>query len=167
MKRRLVLGGAIGAAALVAAPVAALAAPQANTGGSTAPVTCQTTRWISVPVVAATPTWRSIDALTTGITAIYPVTVIVSGVVQGNPVLIHVTDRWIIPNENAQPGQIRVAPVDKVQPTPFSFTWVATGSSAAPRGHSITVDWRLAGPGPAGLVGGVVVDRYTTDVCRD
>ena len=88
MKRRLVLGGTIGAAALVAAPVAALAAPQANTGGSTAPVTCQTTRWINVPVVAATPAWRSIDALASDIVAIYPVTVTVSGVVQGNPVLI-------------------------------------------------------------------------------
>lgn len=167
MKRRLVLGGTIGAAALVAAPVAALAAPQANTGGSTAPVTCQTTRWINVPVVAATSTWRSIDALASDIVAIYPVTVTVSGVVQGNPVLIGVTDHWIVPNESAQPGLIRVAPADKVQPTPFSFTWVATNNDAAPRGHHITVDWRLAGPGPAGLVSGVVVDRYTTDVCRD
>ena len=162
MRRGLVLGGMVGAAALVVTPVAALALPRASTGGATAPVTCQTTRWTNVPV-AAPATFGHVSALNTGITAIYPAVVTVSGVVQGRPVTFQVVDHWIM-TETAQPGPVTVTPVAG-QATPFSFTWIATGSSAAPRGHSITVDWRRTVAGSSTLVEADVAVRYTTDVC--
>jgi hypothetical protein len=50
--------------------------------------------------------------------------------------------------------------------TAFSFTWVAPGSSAAVRGHTITVDWRrTTATGHATLVKADVAVTYRADSC--
>lgn len=161
MRRWLALGGAV--ALLGAVPAVAFALPQASSGGGSAPVKCQTTRWTSTPVTAPSA-FAPISALTTTITAIYPVAITVSGVVQGQPVAFRVVDHWI-QTQTAEPGTVPVSPAGG-RATPFSFTWIAPGSAAAPRGHSLTLDWRKTGTGSATLLEADVAVTYTTDVCR-
>jgi hypothetical protein len=126
-------------------------------------VKCQTTRWTST-AVSAPARLTPIGTLTTEITAIYPITVAVSGVVQGQPVAFQVVDHWI-QTQAAQPGEVPVTPVSG-RATPFSFMWVAPGSAAAVRGHTLTVEWRKTATGSAALVKADVAVTYTTDVCR-
>ena len=160
MRRWLAISTAVGV--MGAAPTVALAATQSGTGGGNSPVNSQTTRWTGT-AVAATSTFAPIGALTTNITAIYPVTVTVSGVVQGQPVAFNVVDHWIVTG-SAEPGAVPVTPVGG-HPTAFSFTWVAPGSAAAIHGHIFTIDWRRTATGSSALVKADVALTYRTDVC--
>jgi hypothetical protein len=126
-------------------------------------VSCQTTRWTTTEVSPGS-TFARIPALRTEITAIFPVSVTVSGVVRGQPVAFKVVDHWI-QTDTAKPGVVRVRPVGG-HATPFSFTWVAPGSSAAVRGHRFEVAWRqLTDTGASTLVKADVALAYTNDVC--
>jgi hypothetical protein len=158
---------AAGGLALVAGavPVAALAVSASAAGGGVSPVNCQSTRWTTTKVTAGRK-FVPVKALTTAIAAVFPVTVTVSGVVAGQPVAFKVIDHWIIPNQTARPGTIAVRPAGR-RATAFSFTWVAPGSSAAERGHTITVDWRrTTATGHATLVKADVAVTYHSDSCE-
>jgi hypothetical protein len=160
MRKWIVASAAI--AILGSAPAVTLAA--SRSGGGSSPTNCQTTRW-TTSAVSATPTFTRIRALTTNVTAIYPVTVTVSGVVKGQPVAFKVVDHWI-QTQTARPGNVRVRPVGGAA-TAFSFTWVAPGSSAATRGHRFDIDWRrVSVGGTSTLVKADVAVSYTTDACR-
>lgn len=162
MRRWLTIGGVI--VVLGAAPAVALAVTRSSTGGGSSPVNCQTTRWTST-AVSATASFAPISALTTNIAAIFPVTVTVSGVVKGQPVAFKVVDHFAL-IQTAEPGVVPVTPV-RGRPTPFSFTWVAPGSSAAIRGHRLDIDWhRTTAGGSSTLVKADVAVTYTADVCR-
>lgn len=125
---------------------------------------CQSSRWTTTAVTAPS-SFAPISALTTSFEAIFPVTVTVSGVVTGQPVAFKVVDHWIIPNQTARPGAVPVTPAGG-RATPFSFTWVAPGSAAAVRGHTITVDWRrTTAAGTATLLKADVAVTYRPEVC--
>lgn len=159
MRRSLAVVGMI--AVLGSAPLVAQAVTATNAG--TSAVNCQATQWTRT-AVSATPAFAPVKALRTGVTAIYPVTITVSGVVRGQPVAIMVVDRWV-KTEVAQPGVVRVTPPGG-RSTPFSFTWTAPGSSAAARGHTFDVSWRrTTATGASTLVKADVAVTYTTDVC--
>ena len=68
---------------------------------------CQSTHWTTT-AVSAPSSIAPISALTTRFEAIFPVTVTVSGVVAGQTVAFKVVDHWIIPNQTARPGVVRV-----------------------------------------------------------
>jgi hypothetical protein len=160
MRKMLVTGATI--AALASLPAVALAT--ASPAQDSSPANCRTTRW-TTSAVSATNDFAAITNLTTNVTSIYPVTVSVSGVVRGSTVSFRVVDHWIL-TQAAKPGTVRVQPVGG-RATPFSFTWVAPGSSAAARGHRFTVEWRrLSSKGSATLARADVALSYTTDVCR-
>ena len=160
MRKWLAASGAI----VVLGSVPAVAFAASRSGGSSSPINCQTTRWTTTSV-SATSTFTRIPALTTNLTAIYPVTVTVSGVVKGQPVDVKVVDHWI-QTQTAKPGIVRVTPMGGVA-TPFNFTWVAPGSSAATRGHTFDIDWRrTSAGGTSTLVKADVSVAYTTDTCR-
>lgn len=160
MQKLLVAGATV--AALGSLPAVALAT--ASPAQDSSPANCQTTRWTTTPV-SATSAFAAIGDLTTNVTSIYPVTVTVSGVVRGGPVAMRVVDHWV-QIQAAKPGTVRVQPVGG-RATSFSFTWVAPGSSAAPRGHRFTVEWRRpASTGTATLTRADVALSYATDVCR-
>src|SRR5260221_9537023 len=139
MRRWLVLGGLVVVLGAVV-PTVALAVARSDTGGGTSPVNCQSTRWTTT-AVSAPSSFAPISALTTNFTAIFPVSVTVSGVVSGQPVAFKAVDHWIIPNQTARPGIVDVTPAAG-RATPFSFTWVAPGSSAAVRGHTVPINCR-------------------------
>ncbi len=161
MSRWIAAGGLI--VVLGAVPATALAVSESG-GGGTSPVNCQSTRWTSM-AVSAGPKFAPIRALTTSFSAVFPVTVTVSGVVAGKPVAFKVVDHWIIPNQTARPGAVTVTPAGS-RATPFSFTWVAPGNAAAVRGHTVTVDWRRnTASGPATLVRADVAVTYRADSC--
>lgn len=161
MGRWVAAGGLV--VVLGAVPVTALAVPGSG-GGGTSPVNCQSTRWTSAAVPAG-PRFAPVRALTTSFAAVFPVTVTVSGVVAGKPVVFEVVDHWIIPGQIARPGTVTVTPA-RGRATPFSFTWVAPGSAAAVRGHTVTVDWRRGtASGPATLVRADVAVTYHADSC--
>lgn len=160
MRRWLVLGAVV--AVLGAGSGIAYAANRS--GGGDSPINCQTTRWTTT-AVSATSAYTTIAALTTHVTAIYPVTVTVSGVVRGQPVAFKVVDHWV-ETQTARPGRVRVRPAGGAA-TPFSFTWVAPGGSAAVRGHTFDVAWRrTSSTGASTLVKADVAVTYRTDVCR-
>lgn len=165
MRRWLALGGLV--VTLGAVPGVALAVSGSDAGGGgggTSPVNCQSTHWTST-AVSAPSSFAPISALTTNFEAIFPVTVTVSAVVSGQPVAFKVVDHWIIPNQTARPGIVRVTPVGG-RATPFSFTWVAPGSAAAVRGHTITVDWRrTTTAGTATLQRADIAVTYRPEVC--
>ena len=159
MRRWLVVGAVL--AVLASAPAVALAVTSA--GEATAPMSCQTTRWTRTAVSAGS-SFAPIQSLRTETSAIFPVSVTVSGVVRGRPVAFKIVDHWV-QTDTAQPGVVRVRPAGG-RATPFSFTWVAPGSSAAVRGHRFDVEWRrLTDSGSSVLVKGDVALAYTTDVC--
>lgn len=162
MRRWLAVGGVI--AVLGSASAVASAVTVSGTGGGSSPVNCQTTRWTSTPV-PATSSFAPISALTTNIAAIYPVTVTVSGVVRGRPVAFEVVDHFVL-TQIAEPGVVPVTPIGG-HATPFSFTWVAPGSSAAQRGHVFDIEFRRSTVGGTStLVKADVVLTYTADTCR-
>ena len=162
MRRWLVVG--VLAVVVGAVPATALAVSGASSGGGTSAVNCQSTRWTTTKVSAGSH-FAPIRALTTGFPAIFPITVTVSGVVAGEPVAFKVVDHWIIPNQTARPGRVHVRPAGG-RATPFSFTWVAPGSMAAVRGHTVTIDWRrTTASGTATLVKADVAVTYQTDSC--
>ena len=116
--------------------------------------------------MAAGRTFAPVKALKTSFAAVFPITITVSGVVAGQPVTFKVVDHWIIPNQTARPGTIAVRPAGR-RATAFSFTWVAPGSSAAERGHTITVDWRrTTATGHPTLVKADVAVTYHSDSCE-
>ncbi len=163
MRRWLVLGGLVVVLGAVV-PTVALAVARSDTGGGTSPVNCQSTRWTTTAVPAPS-SFAPISALTTNFTAIFPITVTVSGVVSGQPVAFKAVDHWIIPNQTARPGIVDVTPAAG-RATPFSFTWVAPGSSAAVRGHTVTINWRrTTSGGSATLVKADVAVTYRADSC--
>ncbi len=158
---------AAGGLALIvgAVPATALAVSGPAAGGGVSPVNCQSTRWTTTKVTAGRK-FVPVKALTTGFAAVFPVTVTVSGVVAGQPVTFKVIDHWIIPNQTARPGTVTVRPAGR-RATAFSFTWVAPGSSAAVRGHTVTVDWRrTTAAGHATLVKADVAVTYRADLCE-
>lgn len=159
---------AVGGLALIvgAVPATALAVSgSAAGGGGVSSVNCQSTRWTTTKVTAGRK-FAPVKALTTGIAAVFPITVTVSGVVAGQPVTFKVIDHWIIPNQTARPGTVTVRPASR-RATAFSFTWVAPGSSAAVRGHTVTVDWRrTTATGQATLVKADVAVTYRADSCQ-
>lgn len=162
MRRWLAVGGL--AVIVGAVPATALAVSGSDSGGGTSPVNCQSTRWTST-MVSAGSSFAPISALTTSFTAIFPVTITVSGVVAGQPVAFKVMDHWIIPNQTARPGVVDVTPAGR-RATPFGFTWVAPGSSAAIHGHTVTVNWRrTTAAGSATLIRADVAVTYHTDSC--
>ena len=160
MRRWLVIGGLV--LVLGTAPAVALAVTRAGSTGGNSPVNCLMTRWTSTPT-SATSSFTPISALTTNFTAIYPVSITASGEVQGRPVDLKAIDHWIL-IQTGRPGVIRVTPVGG-HATPFTFTWMAPGSSAAVRGHKVTIDWRRMAAGSSTLVKADVAVTYRTDVC--
>lgn len=163
MRRWLALGGLVVVLG-VTVPAVALAAARSNPGGGASPVNCQSTQWTTT-AVSATSSFAPIKTLTTNFSAIFPVTVTVSGVTAGQPVAFEVVDHWVIPNQTAQPGVVAVTPTGG-KATPFSFTWVAPGTASAIRGHTITVDWRqTTATGSATLDRADVAVTYHTQTC--
>src|SRR5260370_7053172 len=116
MRRWLVLGGLVVVLGAAVAGVA-LAVAQSDSGGGASPVNCQSTRWTTT-AVSAPSSFAPISALTTNFTAIFPVSVTVSGVVSGQPVAFKAVDHWIIPNQTARPGIVDVTPPAPAGPPP-------------------------------------------------
>lgn len=162
MRRWLAVGGL--AVVVGAVPATALALPGSDSGGGTSPVNCQSTRWTNT-MVSAGSSFAPISALTTSITAIFPVTITVNAVVAGQPVAFKVVDRGITPNQTARPGVVDVTPAVR-HGIPFGFTWVVPGRSAAIHGHTVTINWRrTTAAGSATLVRADVIVTYHTDIC--
>jgi hypothetical protein len=127
-------------------------------------VTCQAIRWTNT-MVSAGPGFAPISALTTSITAIFPVTVTVNAVVAGQPAAFKVVDHAITPDQTAGPGVADVRPAGRPG-VPFRFTWVVPGSSAAIGGHTVTIDWRrTTAAGSATLVRADVIVTYHAGIC--
>ncbi len=101
MRGKLIVLGVV--VALVSMMTAADAGVGAGTG--TTPVNCRSTTFEKIPVSGVNQ-FRTLGGLETGISAIYPVTVTVSLVVQGKPAKIKVQDTYISQKDVASPGVI-------------------------------------------------------------
>jgi hypothetical protein len=133
-------------------------------GGGRSTINCQSSAWETMPV-SSVPQFRHVGGLAASVTAIYPVTVTVSGVLRGKPSNFKVVDKWVGGKDTAAPGVIKVTPVHG-RATPFSFTWVASGSSASEHGHQIFVSWRRAtSTGISTLLKADVTITYTWGGC--
>jgi hypothetical protein len=160
MRGKLTVAGVV--VGLASASFVAHAASGEGTG--TSPISCQTSAWEKIPVAATKP-YRAVGGLTTNVSAIYPVTVTVSGVLRGKPARFRIVDRYVDQKDVALPGPVKVTPVHG-RATPFSFTWTASGDSAAVRGHQFNVSWkRAAKTGISRLLKADVVVTYHADTC--
>jgi hypothetical protein len=160
MRGKLIVLGVV--VALVSMMTAADAGVGAGTG--TTPVNCRSTTFEKIPVSGVNQ-FRTLGGLETGISAIYPVTVTVSLVVQGKPAKIKVQDTYVSQRDTASPGVITLRPVHG-KATPFTFTFLAIGDSAALRGHTFKVRWKRAThTGISTILEGTMTLSYQTDAC--
>lgn len=160
MRWKLIVTGVV--VALVSSTLAADAG--VGVGVGTSPISCQTSSSERI-VVSGVSQYRTLQGLTTSVNSIYPVTVTLSLLVQGKPAKVKIVDKWVAGNEVASPGAITLTPVNG-QATPFTFTFIAPGSSAAEKGHVFKVRWRrVPSTGISTVLEGVMSLSYTTSVC--
>jgi hypothetical protein len=158
MRKWLVFGAAI----VVGAAIPMVAFASGVTGKGAAAINCQAVAWRTASVSTSSGAFTTVPGLQTAVTSIYPMTVTVSGVVNGPRVAFMVRDVSVAGNLGVPPGIIAVTAGSTG--SPFSFTWTDPGTSAAIHGHQITVQWRRsAGTGPATLSDADISISYQTD----
>jgi hypothetical protein len=148
LKRRLIVGAALGAVA-VAVPIAVYAAAGATDGD----LDRQTARWRTAPITTSSTEWENVPGLTRTRCTVDQVTAMLSVTVEGAPVRFRVVPDGV-PEAPFKPGAARFVPSGAES---FSFTFVGnTLPFEADDTHRFDVQWRSPDGLPVTLHRGVV-----------
>jgi hypothetical protein len=137
----------------------------ARRGTGTTPVRCIDTLWRHQKVSTTSTTFANVPGFTDAPSAIFPITIQVSAVVKGAPVMFRVLSTNVGEQTHAsKPGITRFVPAGRA--SSFSFQWVEPNQSAAVHANTLRLQWRSPSGQPVNLLRGDMSVAYDTDGCR-
>jgi hypothetical protein len=152
---------ALAGALVAAASWAVIARP----GAGTTPVRCIDTVWRHKKVSTSSTTFTNVAGFSDAPSSIFPITIDVSAVVTGAPVMFRVLSTNVGEQTHAsKPGITRFVPAGRA--SSFSFQWVEPNQSAAVHANTLRLQWRSPSGQPVNLLRGDMSIAYDTDGCR-
>jgi len=137
----------------------------ARSSGGTTPVRCVDSVWRRQKVSTSSTAFANVPGFIDVPSAIFPITIQVSAVVSGAPVMFRILSTNVGEQTHAsRPGITRFVPAARA--SSFSFQWVEPNQSAAVHGNTLRLQWRSPSGQPVNLVRGDMVVAYDTDGCR-
>jgi hypothetical protein len=134
----------------------------AATGTGTTPVNCLDTLWRTSSVSTSSTKFVNVPKLTDVPSSIFPISINVSALVSGAPVVFRVL------NTNAgsqtdvsKPGKTRFVPSGG-DPASFAYLWVEPNQSAALHVTSLQLQWRSPSGQPVNMLRGDMAVAYDT-----